>query len=123
MNKLTVSIIHSITRIVRGILVFVFFKPLVNNTVGRFDSPVAKIIGTILMFVLCAWAVCAIMEVINIPAYIAHVKRGCDPEPIIRVRLIDLIPMNVTKGSLTIDTDTRWQINEITSTVKKSWKK
>jgi hypothetical protein len=123
MNKLAVSIIHSITRIARGILVFVFFKPLVNNTVGRFDSPVAKIIGTILMFVLCAWAVCAIMEVINIPAYIAHVKRGCDPEPIIRVRLIDLIPMSATKGSLTIDTDTRWQINEITSAVKKSWKK
>lgn len=97
---------------------------LFNKVSHIFKPGFMRFIMFVILFAFMIWSAVCVAEIpANIPSYYSQVKRGFMPEPFIRMHLIDLIPLNTDRRSLTIDPVSRYQIEEVTRTVKRTWDK
>ena len=94
------------------------FEGYALEIVSKINSALLLIVVVCLILVALFWSFMAVLELpINIPSYIAQMKKGCLTFPVIRMYLYDFIPLTASSDKLTLSPSERWVVRSATDTV------
>lgn len=86
--------------------------------VAKIDSVFFQIIVCGLLFALLFWCFMAMLELpVNIPSYVAQIRKGCTTAPVIRMYLYEMLMFTASGDKLTLSPSERWVVRSTTDTV------
>ena len=86
--------------------------------VAKIDSVLFQIVICGLLFALLFWCFMAMLELpINIPSYVAQIRKGCTTAPVIRMYLYEMLMFTASGDKITLSPSERWVVRSTTDTV------
>lgn len=114
---------NTIITVIRSLIgAFTIYKLIFCGYATKlFCKPDSILLQILVCFLVCAisfWSFMAMLELpINIPSYLAQVRKGCTTAPVIRLYLYEMLVFTASGDKLTLSPSERWVVRSTTDTV------